>query len=94
VRPPDAAGVQTRLDAAGHTAIVDHHTGPGTVASYTVAHARSGEPEWGLVITDVDGGRAYGRVEDPDLLRALEAEEWVGRRVSLEARDDVNVVRA
>ncbi len=65
------------------------------VVSYTVAHGRAGDPEWGLVIADVpSGGRAYGRVEDADLLRALEADEWVGRQVALEATDrGVNLVR-
>ena len=78
--------MQAKLDAIPPTAIVDQHTGPATVASYTVAHGRDGEPEWGLVIADVaDGARAYGRVEDPDLLPAMEAEEWVGRTVDLDA---------
>ena len=36
------------------------------------------------------GGRAYARVEDPDDLAALEAEEWVGRTVTLAADGDVN----
>jgi acetyl-CoA C-acetyltransferase len=62
--------------------IVDRYEGMASVAAYTVAHARSGEPEWGLVIADVDGGRAYGRVEDPELLADLEAREWVGESVS------------
>jgi acetyl-CoA C-acetyltransferase len=82
---PDEAAVQARLDASPPTAIVDRHSGPATVASYTVAHGRDGAPAWGLVLADVaDGARAYGRVEDPDLLAALEAEEWVGRPVRLE----------
>jgi acetyl-CoA C-acetyltransferase len=95
VRPPDQAAVQAKLDATPPTAIVDRHSGPGTVASYTVAHARGGEPEWGLVIADVgDRARAYGRVEAPDLLAAMEAEEWVGREIHLEARGDgVNLTR-
>jgi len=96
VHPPDAAGVQSNLDGRALTDIVDQHTGPATVATYTVAHARGGEPEWGLVIADVaDGARAYGRVEDADLLQAMEAEEWVGRPIELERQDDgVNRVRA
>jgi acetyl-CoA C-acetyltransferase len=64
--------------------IVERHRGPATVASYTVAHGRDGGAEWGLVLADVPGGRAYARVEDPDLLAALEAEEWVGRQVVLD----------
>jgi acetyl-CoA C-acetyltransferase len=87
--------VQARLDAAPPTTIVERHTGPATVASYTVAHGRDGAPAWGLVLADVPGGRAYSRTEDPDLLKALEADEWVGRPVTLEAGPgDVNVVRA
>ena len=52
-------------------------------------------PEWGLAICDVDDGRrAYGRVDDADVLAAMEAEEWVGRSVHLVAGDDgVNLVK-
>ena len=70
--------------------IVEHHDGPATVAAYTVAHGRDGGPEWGLLVVDVPGGRAYARVEDPDDLAALEAEEWVGRTVTLAADEAVN----
>ncbi|HEY2997875.1 MAG TPA: hypothetical protein VGJ43_04820, partial [Acidimicrobiales bacterium] len=84
VTPPDRAGVQARLDAAARPVIADRHAGPATVASYTVAHGRDGAPGWGLVIADVaDGVRAYGRVEAPDLLAAMEATEWVGEAVTL-----------
>jgi len=84
VTPPDRAGVQARLDAATRPVIADRHAGPATVASYTVAHGRDGAPGWGLVIADVaDGVRAYGRVEAPDLLAAMEATEWVGAAVTL-----------
>ena len=82
--------------AAPAVAITDHHTGPATVASYTVAHGRDGAADWGLLITDLDDHiRAYARVEDTDLLTALEAEEWVGRPVHLEATDaGVNLATA
>jgi acetyl-CoA C-acetyltransferase len=83
------------LPAPATVDIADRHEGPATIASYTVAHARSGAPDWGLAICDVDDGRrAYGRVEDVDLLAAMEAEEWVGRTVHLVAGDDgVNQVK-
>lgn len=85
VEVPRQAAVQARLDAEHPpTTIVDRHDGSATVAAYTVAHGRDGGPEWGLVLADVPGGRAYARVEDAGLLTALEAEEWVGRSVSLE----------
>jgi len=84
VRAPQAADVQARLDAAAPVTIADRYAGEATVASYTVAHGRDGAAEWGLVLADVAPGvRAYGRVEDPGLLAALEAEEWVGRTIAL-----------
>jgi acetyl-CoA C-acetyltransferase len=96
--PPDQAAVQARLDAAHPPVpIVEQLDGTtsGTVATYTVAHGRDGIPEWGLVIADVPGGRAYGRVEDADLLVALEAEEWVDRAVDLlPGSEGANEVRA
>ena len=70
--------------------IVEHHDGRATVAAYSVAHGRDVGPEWGLLVVDVPGGRAYARVEDPDDLAALEAEEWVGRAVTLAADGAVN----
>jgi acetyl-CoA C-acetyltransferase len=96
VTPPDAAAVQARLDAAPAVTIADRYAGPAPVATYTVAHGRDGAAEWGLVLADVAPGvRAYGRVEDPALLAALEAEEWVGRTVTLrEGPGEVNLVEA
>ena len=64
-------------------------SGDATIAAYTVIHARSGEPEWGLAICDMPGGaRAYARVEEPGMLAAMEESEWVGSLVRLEAGDD------
>jgi acetyl-CoA C-acetyltransferase len=94
VVPPDAARVQARLDAAPPVTIADRYAGEATVASYTVAHGRDGAAAWALVLADVAPGvRAYGRVEDPGLLAALEAEEWVDRTVALrEGPGQVNLV--
>jgi acetyl-CoA C-acetyltransferase len=96
VSRPDAGAVQARLDATAPVAIVDRHTGAATVASYTVAHGRDGAAAWGLVLADLpDGRRAYGRVEDPGLLQAMETDEWAGQPVALEATDTgVNLVHA
>ena len=46
------------------------------------------------MIGDVaDRARAYGRVEDPDVLQAMETDDWVGRSITLTSRDDgVNLV--
>jgi acetyl-CoA C-acetyltransferase len=73
--------------------IIDHHDGPATIAAYSVAHGRDGDAEWGLLVVDVPGGRAYARVEDADDLAALEAEEWVGRTVRLTPDGDLNRAR-
>jgi len=96
VTPPDEAGVQRRLDAAGTRPIVATATGPATVATYTVAHGRDGAPEWGLAICDLPGGeRCYARITETDLLAEAEATEWVGRPVRLAPADgDVNLVVA
>ena len=66
--------------------IVDVHHGPATVAAYTVHHGRDGAATDAVLVCDVDdddGARCYAAVRDPDLLAALEAEEWVGRTVVL-----------
>jgi len=89
---PDETGVQAGLDA-GHPArsITDHHTGDAVVAAYSVVHGRDGAPAWGLVVVDLpDGSRSYGRTDDVAVCAALEAEEWVGRTVTLAAEGDVN----
>lgn len=87
--------VRPSVDATPPVEIADRHTGSATIASYTVAHGRDGSPAWGLVIGDLaDGRRAYGRVEDPDLLIAMESTEWVGASVDLTTTEaGVNLVR-
>jgi acetyl-CoA C-acetyltransferase len=84
VAPPDSKAVQARLDAAGACKIRDEYDGKATVAAYSVAHGRDGEPEWGVVVCDVaDGERAYGKIVASELLAAAEDEELVGRTVQL-----------
>jgi len=76
--------------------IVDTYSGPATVATYTVIHARDGAPEWALAICAVpSGGRCYARADDPALLADIERTEWVGAAVDVVRGDDnVNVVKA
>src|SRR5262245_47628618 len=81
---PEQAAVQAELDGAGACPIVADHDGQATVAAYSIVHGRDGDPEWGVVVCDVDdGARAYGKLTAPDLLVAAEAEELVGRTVQL-----------
>ena len=96
--PPPSGLVEapTTLPTQPAMAIADRHNGTATIASYTVAHGRDGAPAWGLVIADLrDGVRAYGRVEDADLLAAMEANEWVGQQIELRSTEaGVNLVQA
>jgi acetyl-CoA C-acetyltransferase len=76
--------VQRSLDARARRPIADVGRGDATIATYSVVHDRSGDCQWALVVADLpDGGRCYARALDPDLLAAMEAEEWVGRPVQL-----------
>ena len=46
-----------------------------------------------MTVCDVDGGdRCYARVVEPEVLGAMESEEWTGRQVTLRSVDNVNVV--
>jgi acetyl-CoA C-acetyltransferase len=89
--PPDAAAAQARVAAVPVCAIRDTASGAASVAAYSVVHSREG-PAWGLAICDLpEGDRCYARVDDGDLMRSMESEEWVGRAVELEdARNQVN----
>ncbi len=93
---PDEVAVQARLDARPRRAVRPAATGAATVATYSVVHGRDGVPEWALVICDLPGGdRCYARANDTGLLAALEADEWVGRSVTLvDGGNGVNRVEA
>lgn len=86
------AGAGTTASAAPGPAavpITEAWSGPATVAAYSIVHDRSGAAEWGLAVCDLpDGTRAYGRVEDADLMAEAEATEWVGAAVQLVAGED------
>jgi acetyl-CoA C-acetyltransferase len=91
---PLAVSPAGALPPVGAVPIVDQFTGDATIATYSVVHGRDGEPEWALFVCDVDGGRTYARTEDPDLLRQLEADEWVGRTITLTTEGDRNRAHA
>jgi acetyl-CoA C-acetyltransferase len=94
-QPVDGEVLQAGLDAAPKKPITDTFTGQATVATYTVAHARGGEAEWGLAICDVpDGARAYAKILEPDLLAQAEEQELVGTIATLVPGDNnANVVK-
>jgi len=72
--------------------IVGSPEGAATVAAYSVLHGRDGGPERALLVCDVPGGgRCYGLLDGgmPALLEA-EAEELIGRPVTITPTDGVN----
>jgi acetyl-CoA C-acetyltransferase len=95
LEPVDGEALQAELDALPKKAITDSHAGRATMATYTVAHGRGGDAEWGLAVCDLaDGSRAYAKILDADLLAQAEAEELVGATVTLVPGDNnANVVK-
>lgn len=100
---PGPAGAEPGTAGPGETGdavrrpIVQAWAGPATVAAYTVHHGPDGAATDAVAVCDVapggGGARAYARTTDPDLMAAMEAEEWVGRRVDLAPTGDVNLMR-
>jgi len=94
--PIDENALQADIDAAQpRKEIIDSYTGRATVATYTVAHGRSGEAEWGLAVCDLDAGsRCYAKILEPEHFVHAEAEELVGATVSIVPGDNnANVVK-
>lgn len=90
---PDVSALQAQLDALPQLSIDDEYVGPATIATYTVAHDRTGEPTHGAAICDHPGGtRSYVRICDSELLNRAEREELVGRAVTISRGDRVGEI--
>ena len=76
-------------------AIVGSPEGTATVATYSVLHGRSGEPESAVLVCDLPGGgRCYARLDGGDDAWAeAEATELIGRTVTLTPKDGLNLAR-
>lgn len=86
VAMPEGAAAQSEAMRDASVAVVQDAAGAeATVAAYSVVHGRDGSPEWGLLVCDVPGGRAYARLAEPDALAEAETTELVGRSVRLSA---------
>jgi acetyl-CoA C-acetyltransferase len=71
---------QAEIDALPRREPAPDHEGPVELESYVVMHSRSGEPETALVAAlTPDGRRAWGSTTDAATMRAMCAEEFVGR---------------
>jgi acetyl-CoA C-acetyltransferase len=61
--------------------IATDYRGSGRIAGYTVMHDRTG-PQVGVAVIDTDDSRrTVARTEDPAVMAAMAAEEWLRRRV-------------
>ena len=78
----------------GPRAIEGAPEGTATVVAYSVLHGRDGGPERALLVCDVRGGeaRCYAQLDGgPDTLAQAEAEELVGRTVTLRPEGGLNL---
>jgi acetyl-CoA C-acetyltransferase len=95
--PPPAGGVvedpEPYAAVEVPAVIVGSPSGPATVATYSVLHGRDGEPERALLVCDLPGGgRCYAFLEGgANALAEAEAEELVGRQVTLTPKDQLNL---
>ncbi len=97
-RPPAHDGpfpwrdVQPEVDALPGRAVDPEATGPVRVETYTVTFDREGTPERGIVAcrTKADA-RAWGSTFDTDALRALCAEDPIGRSATLQADGSIEL---
>lgn len=83
-RPWDRKGqdaIQERLDAGQGPGLDTAPKGAAAVEAYTVMHDRMGEPDYAIIAARVENGqRCWAMTDrDPDLFRAMEEEEFVGR---------------
>jgi acetyl-CoA C-acetyltransferase len=81
--------------AADPVAIVESPEGDATVAAYSVLHGRDGEPERALLICNLPArARCYALLDgDAAALAGAEAEELIGRTVTLAPADGINHAR-
>ncbi len=74
--------IQETIDGLESPGLCLEPEGPAFVETYTVVHDRQGEPEFSVIIGRLEQGeRFFARTEeDPDLLIAMETDEFIGRR--------------
>jgi acetyl-CoA C-acetyltransferase len=87
---PPASGfrwedVQDQVDAvASVRSAVGEADGPVTIETWTVMHDREGAPENGFAAARLDDGtRAWGTTQDPDVLKAMTVEDFIGKPAHL-----------
>jgi len=72
-------------------AITARADGPAVIVGYTVLHTKT--DQYALAVCELgDGTRCYARCNDPELVNAMEREEWVGCAVQLRCENSVNTI--
>ena len=86
--PPESGFARRDVSAQVAAAAVElpvheHYAGGGTIAGYTVLHARGEAPRAVALIDTDDGARALAVSDADTTIGAMAREEWVGRRVQV-----------
>jgi len=96
----DPAAYQQRIDALGHPPFTAKPDGPACIETYTVPFNRENQPERGIVIgrlgapDDPTATRFLANTPgEPDLLRAMTTEDFLGRPGTVSACDDLNIFK-
>lgn len=88
--PIDGAALQAEADKQVVHPQLGAVEGEGTVVAYTVAHDRENVPSKGIVVVELEGGRALARIFDAALLADMTSNELVGRSVRLSTDGTIN----
>lgn len=77
--------IQKKIDGMESPELCLDPEGPAVVETYTVVHDRKNEPEYSVVIARMESGeRCFAQTDqDRDILIAMEAEEFVGKKGSI-----------
>jgi acetyl-CoA C-acetyltransferase len=87
-----SAEPQDEVDAQPQREVCDEHDGAVTVESWTVMFDRDGAPETGIVACLLDDGRrTWGTTRDDEVLKAMTAEEMIGRRAHLDTTGTIKL---
>ncbi len=65
--------------------VLEHYSGPASVAGYTVLHGRGQMPRAVALFDTPQGQRAMATTEDPAWAVRMQEEEWVGRVLQIDA---------
>ena len=77
--------------AKGSVVAVENPQGPATIETYTIEHDRSGDPSSAIVVARLENGERFFARAPRELLRAMELDEYVGKRGRVRNLDGVNL---